>query len=241
MRISARIVMSLALFLVPCLHAQMMQQVVVNSPAPVAGGSITVIQGGTSTTVKHVTPGSGTLTLAFPTNPGAGHLLVYLLSQSSGAAVTCPTDNNGNTIATAKAGTTNGIICYVASSNSGATTVSKVTGGNDTFVSIWEISLGHSATVDQSGTSTATSTSQTVSTSSPTTQANEISLAEFFDQSTNSSITLGSGYTGNSDLGSSGSESMASGYKIVSATGTQTATATIGASDSCFNIIATFY
>ena len=209
--------------------------------------SITVVQGGTSSTAKTIMPGTNeTITLAYPQSNTAGNLLVYVISVSSNSPPNiAPTDSNGNTILLAKNSTNSLAIYYVSSCHGGPNTVSLRPGFLDGFIELWEIS-GTSGHLDQTGNSAGlVGPSATVSTSGSTKHPNEISMAGFFAKLTNTPVTLSSGYKGYALVGpDNGSETLASGYRILSGVGTetsQTATATFSKNSGSFNAIATFY
>jgi hypothetical protein len=209
--------------------------------------SITVVQGGTSSTAKTIMPGTNeTITLAYPQSNTAGNLLVYVISVSSNSPPNiAPTDSNGNTILVAKNSTNSLAIYYVSSCHGGPNTVSLRPGFLDGFMELWEI-RGTSGHLDQTGNSAGlVGPSATVSTSGSTKHPNEISIAGFFAKLTSTPVTLGSGYRGYAVVGpDNGSETLASGYLILSDVGTettQTATATFSKNSGSFNAIATFY
>lgn len=101
-----------------------------------------------------------------------------------------------------------------------------------------------SATLDASGITSGTSSSLTVSTSGATTQASELVVAGFAytDATTPVGFTAGSGYTavGSPVIASptSAPRTLAVEYKYVTATGTQTATGTLGTSEGYGAIVA---
>ena len=192
-------------------------------------------------------PGTNeTITLAYPQSNTAGNLLVYVISVSSNSPPNiAPTDSNGNTILVAKNSTNSLAIYYVSSCHGGPNTVSLRPGFLDGFMELWEI-RGTSGHLDQTGNSAGlVGPSATVSTSGSTKHPNEISIAGFFAKLTSTPVTLGSGYRGYAVVGpDNGSETLASGYLILSDVGTettQTATATFSKNSGSFNAIATFY
>ena len=95
---------------------------------------------------------------------------------------------------------------------------------------------GITTNVDQTGNSTVSSTSQTVSTSASTTNADDYVFAYFSDNANGATLTAGAGY-GDTELSDDGGDSGFTENKVVIATGVQTATATANTSDADVNVI----
>lgn len=211
-----------------------------------ASATITVVQH------THATPCTGTTScaVAFASNVTSGSSCVYVSSANETATgnMNIATDSNSNTIVLAKLNdSASGAvrIDYVKNCNAGATTVTAHCGqaGSRLHLHIYEISgLNTSSPLDQTNNGTQAATSQSISTSSPTTTASEIVFGIFYDFPNNDSLTAGSGFSPSEFTdGGSGNETLLTEVKIVSSTGTQTATATCGSGTNTIRqIIATF-
>jgi hypothetical protein len=180
--------------------------------------------------------------LAFTSNIGSGHLLIYATTSNS-TTLNAATDNNSNTIANAATEQFAGPerVDYVSSSNSGATTVTAhCSGCARTYISIWEVS-GLAGTLDQTGTGHGV-TPLSISTSSATTAANEIVFGYFTDENTNNTLTAGAGFSpSETQNGGSGNEFTLAESEVVSSTGVQTATGTnAGSGSQTEEIVVTF-
>jgi hypothetical protein len=202
-----------------------------------AGGGI-VINQFTSTFCVAAT----TCAKAFTSTVGSGHTLIYAVG-GAGCTPTATTDNNTNSIANALTFVGNGSerIDTVSLSNSGSTTVTAhCNTSGQLHIHIWEVT-GLTGALDQSGTTTQTATSLTVSTSSPTTTTNDLVFGFFFDNSNDYAFTPGSGFSpSQSTLDATDNDAALSEVKVVSSIGTQTATATITTSSAMDNIVAAF-
>lgn len=221
-----------------------------SSRLPLSGvAGITSSGGGGISVVQHKSSNCSatSCSLAFASNNGTGNLLVYLCAGNAGVSMSAATDTNTNTISNALNNTISSTgaerIDYVASSHSGANTVTcSQTSSNRVHIHIYEIS-GTTGTLDSTtNTARGAGTSQSISTSSATTAANEIVFGFFYDQPNNDSLTAGTGFSPSEfQDGGSGNESSLSEVKIVSSTGTQTATATCGSNtNNILRAIATF-
>lgn len=218
--------LSLVLFLL--LRLQQPQGGVTVSPS--GGGGITIVQH------RSTFCSATTCALAFSSNNGASNLLVYFCGAQDSVLPNTTTDSNSNTItnfaAAGRSGTGAGglRVDLVATSNSGANTVTcHTTSASRTYMAIYEVSGLPTRATDASNAGSQTGTNQTISTTGATTAANEVVFGFFFDAPNNDSMTVGAGY-GSSEFinGGSGNESMLVEAKIVSSTGTQTATMTSG-------------
>src|ERR1700674_2337051 len=195
-----------------------------------------------STTGINVT----SVALAFSSNVTAGSLLAYLSSDFPTGTILAATDNNSNTIAlAASVATTDGDnrCDYVASANSGATTVTGHgnAGGADMFLHIYEISgCVTSSPVRDSGN--AHSATGSVSTAGSTSLTGDAVLAFFSDSPQPDTLTVGAGYS-QTELqrdAVTNNESCFSEFKAATAGGTQTATCGGNATDVLVMLIVTF-
>lgn len=209
-----------------------------------ARATITVVQHANATTA---TTGSSTsLSRAFPSANTAGNLLVVAVSTYSGETISPPTDSVNNTYALAvgasRSGNAVAAIYYAANCKGGANTVTAhISAADNVHLHIYEISgMATSAPVDVTGSNISnTATSLTVSTSGSTTSANDYVFAYFADNATPKTFTAGAGY-GDTEQSESSGDAGFSEDKIVSSTGTQTATATESGADPITALIATF-
>ena len=192
------------------------------------------------------TTGSGSTTLAkaFASNVTKNNLMVVGVSSYAGNAFASPaiTDTLGSTWSLAVAenpGTTGtpslASLYYAVVPSTGADTVTvHMTGTNNLHLHIYEISgLVTSSVLDQIGSNFQSGvTAATVSTSGATTTANEFVFAYFGRDNGSGTWTAGTGYGNALASPNTGSGTDAfSEDKIISATGTQTATATSSATD----------
>lgn len=204
------------------------------------------------TIVQHKSTAASTasVALAFTSNVTAGNLIVACASLYAGDTLNTPTDSQGNTytLAVAKNPGTSGTpsqtnIYYAVAGSSGTLTVTATQNATDCLhLHLYEVSGVN--TLDKTGSNyqSTPTTAATVSTSAATTQANECVIAFFASNNTSGTWTAGSGYSNLESTPNSGSgTSAATEDKIVSATGTQTATATLSSSDVITSAIATFY
>jgi hypothetical protein len=211
-----------------------------------ASAGITIVQHQSATCAA-----ANTCALAFGSNNASGNLLIYVSAFNSGSTgqLSAATDSNSNTIANAKLNdTTQGALRVdcVNSSNSGANTVTAHNSATQRLhIHIWEVSGMNSTActaLDASNTGIQTATSQSISTSAGTAHANDLVFGAFYDFTNNSSLTAGSGFNpSNFTDGGAGDESALSESKVVSSTGTQTATATCGSgTDRVLQIVIAF-
>ena len=197
--------------------------------------------------------GSTTLATAFSSNVTRGNLLVVGVSSYAGNSFAAPaiTDTLGSTwsLAVAQSPGTAGTpslasIYYAVAPSTGPDTVTvHMTGTNNLHLHVSEVSgLLTSSVLDQIGSNFQPSaTIGTVSTSGPTTSANEFVFAYFGRDNGSGTWTAGSGY--GSTLASpntSASTDAFSAGTIISTAGTQTATANSSATDAVTSVIATF-
>ena len=185
-------------------------------------------------------------TLAFSSNVTAGNLLAYLTSDFPQASVAAATDNNSNTIANAVSFQTSdgdNRMDYVASANSGATTVTgnAPSGGATLFLHIRELT-GCATVSPVRDTGTAHSSTASVSTAGSTSQSGDAVIAFFSDSPSADAMTVGSGYTDFefTQDNISNNESASSEYKTATSSGTQTATIGIGGSNTLVQTIVVF-
>ncbi len=220
-----------------------------------SAGSVTFANAAVSVVQDSSTTGSGSTTLAlkFASNVTKNNLMVVGVSSYAGNAFASPaiTDTLGSTWSLAVAdnpGTTGtpalASIYYAIVPSTGANTVTvHMTGTNNLHLHIYELSgLVTSSPLDQIGSNFQSgATAATVSTSGPTTSANEFAFAYFGRDNGSGTWTAGTGY-GNtlaSPNTGAGTDAFSEGATI-SSTGTQTATATASATDALTSVIATF-
>jgi hypothetical protein len=197
--------------------------------------------------------GSATLAAAFGGNVTQNNLMVVGVSSYAGNTFASPaiSDTLGSiwSLAVAQNPGTAGTpaqsnIYYAVVPSTGLDTVTvHMTGTNSLHLHIYEISgLVTSSVLDQIGSNFQPSdTAATVSTSGPTTMANEFLFAYFARDNGSGTWTASSGYGNTLSSPNSGSGTDAfSEVKIISAAGTQTATATSSATDGFTSVIATF-
>lgn len=193
------------------------------------------------------TNASSPVTLAYTTNNTAGNLLIACVGVDAGATISTPTDTR-NTWVLAKTqngsgGSGDAACYYVANCGAGANTVSAAWTGGGTagHLDIYEVSgMLTVSPLDQTG-SVASSATASVSTAGATSQANEFVVAFFYDSPNNRTLTVGAGYS-NFQLtnNTSGGDCSGGESKIVSTTGTQTATIGGNSTDVLVQIIVTF-
>src|SRR5208337_1338820 len=184
--------------------------------------------------------------VAFGSNVTSGHVIVVAVSTYDGETLVTPTDTQGNSFTQlVTAGTSGAAVAaiYVATARSSAAdtvTCSIANSASDNIhCHIYEVS-GVTTTVDKTGTSSQAGTALTVSTSASTANANDYVFAYFADNHSAATYTVGSGY-GDTQASedTSGGDSGFSEDKVVTATGTQTATATGSTTDTFVNLIVT--
>jgi hypothetical protein len=184
--------------------------------------------------------------VAFGSNVTSGHVIVVAVSTYDGEALVTPTDTQGNSFTqVVTAGTSGAAVAaiYIATAKSSAAdtvTCSIANSASDNIhCHIYEIS-GVTTTVDKTGTNSQAGTALTVSTSASTANANDYVFAYFADNHTAATYTVGTGY-GDTQASedTSGGDSGFSEDKVVTATGTQTATATGSTTDTFVNLIVT--
>jgi hypothetical protein len=201
---------------------------------------------GASVAIKTVQHNSGStesgtsLAVAFPGNVTSGNVLLVAESTYDAETLGAPTDSRGNSFTQLVTAGTSGAstaAIYAATANgSGADTVTcSISAANNIHCHIYEVQ-GITTTVDKTGNSTVTSTSQTVSTSAATTNADDFVFAFFADNANGATLTAGSGL-GDTDTSNDGGDTALTEDKVVIATGVQTATATSSLSDTDVNVI----
>jgi len=197
--------------------------------------------------------GSTTLAVAFGSNVTQNNLMVVGVGSYAGNTFASPaiTDTLGSNwfLAVAQNPGTTGTpaqtnIYYAVVPSTGPDTVTvHMTGTNSLHLHIYEISgLLTSSVLDQIGSNFQSSaTAGIVSTAGPTTTANEYVFALFARNNSAGTWIADSGYGNTLSSPNSGSGTDASSEdKIVSNTGTQTATASPSATDAITSVIATF-
>jgi hypothetical protein len=194
--------------------------------------------------------GPGHITVSFPNNVTAGHLLAFVVSAFGITSVTTSqSDSLSNT--TSVGNGVNNAIYYTCSAVGGATSVT-FTGGRSAQLHIYEVQGNATSTcLDANGTgggSSVSVTSLSTATSGSVNQGNEFVLAAFNTNfSSATAITIGSGYQQEeSTFGSgtaSGNVALVSGQGNANSglSGVQTATATTNLTASFWNgMVATF-
>jgi hypothetical protein len=219
------------------LRAQVMQQAVVDSAAPVAAAGITIVQHKSTFCVAI------TCTLVFPLSVAAGDQ-IYCATAANGNVLNACTCNNSNTLVNVDSVAGPARLDFVSSANAGATScTANSTATTRTYIDITETS-GIAGTIDKHANATQAGTNQSISTGTATTAANEFVFGLLFDQPNNDSLTVVAPYTkppAEFVDGGASNESLLVEVKIVSVIAIQTAAATCGsATNTVGQIIATF-
>jgi len=209
----------------------------------VASAVYTIGSSGAIATVQHnsgSTESGTSLAVAFPSNVTSGHVILVAESTYDAETLDTPTDTEGNSFTQlVTAGTSGDSVAAVyaaTAKSSGADTVTcNISASNNIHCHIYEVQ-GITTTVDQTGNSTVASTSQTVSTSAATTNADDFVFAFFTDNDNGATLTSGPGL-GDTDTSNDGGDTALTEDKVVIATGVQTATATSNTSDADVNVI----
>ena len=203
----------------------------------------TIGASGAIMTVQHNSGSTETgtsLAVAFTSNVTAGNVLLVAESTYDAETLGAPTDTQGNSytqlVTAGTSGDSVAAIYAATAKSSGADTVTcNISATNNIHCHIYEVQ-GITTTVDQTGNSTVASTSQTVSTSAATTNADDYVFAFFSDNAKGATLTSGPGY-GDTDTSNDGGDTALTENKVVIATGVQTATATSNTSDADVNVI----
>jgi hypothetical protein len=201
---------------------------------------------GASVAIKTVQHNSGStesgtsLAVAFPGNVTSGNVLLVAESTYDAETLGTPTDSRGNSFTQLVTAGTSGasraaIYAATANGNGADTATCSISATNNIHCHIYEVQ-GITTTVDKTGNSTVTSTSQTVSTSAATTNADDFVFAFFADNANGAILTAGPGL-GDTDTSNDGGDTALTEDKVVIATGVQTATATSSLSDADVNVI----
>jgi hypothetical protein len=214
-----------------------------HSNSAVASAAYTIGSSGAIYTVQHnsaATESGTSQAVAFTSNVTSGNVLLVAESTYDGETLDAPTDSEGNSFTQlVNAGTSGDSVAavYAATAKStGADTVTcNISASNNLHCHIYEVH-GITATVDQTGNSTVTSTALTVSTTAATTNADDYVFAFFTDNDNGANITAGPGL-GDTELSNDGGDTAFSEDKVVIATGVQTATATSSLDDTDVNVI----
>lgn len=223
--------------------------IVVNSKPAAAGGGGPVVSktGGTGTTTATCNSSTTTCVLTYTPN-ASGDWLIVGVPYTSTHVPTTVTDNGaagGSTyvqltgVATANINQRLTLFCTTALAAS-VTTITANGGG--VGVMVIEGSGGTApCTIDQANSTanTTTATSWSSGATSATTNANDISVGFSFDANTQAPTWTGTnGYTSlNGNVEASDGWGISLCYKILSATGAQTATGTVGGVDSIYTAI----
>ncbi len=187
---------------------------------------------------------ASSVAVAFSSNVTAGDVVLVAVSTYDAQTISTPTDTQGNgftqLVTTGTSGAAVAAIYAATAKSTAADTVTcAINSANNIHCHIYEVS-GITTTVDKTGTSSKAGTALTVSTSASTSNANDYVFAYFADNHSAATYTVGSGYGDTqSSIDTSGGDSGFSEDKIVSATGTQTATATSSTTDTFVNLIVT--
>ena len=170
--------------------------------------------------------------ISFASNVAAGNLIVVCIS-SQGGDVTGISDNQSNSYTLVENGSQGGILCgrlyYAKNTNSGATTITVTYGDYyDSIISIFEISgCDTTAPLDVSAENVETEylVVHPTGTTGTTAQNDEIAIGMYTGDNNCLTYTVGESFTGLIDTnGSDLWSSLVTAYKILSATGAQTAT-----------------
>ncbi len=185
---------------------------------------------------------AASVAVAFGSSVTAGDVVLVAVSTYDAQTISTPTDTQGNSFTQLVTTGTSGaavaaIYAATAKSTAADTVTCAINSANNIHCHIYEVS-GITTTVDKTGTSSMAGTALTVSTSSSTSNANDYVFAYFADNHSAATYTVGSGYGDTqSSIDTSGGDSGFSEDKVVSATGTQTATATASTTDTFVNLI----
>jgi hypothetical protein len=217
-----------------------------DSPSAVGSAAYTI----SSASIHTVQDNSGyvadasSVAVSFGSNVTSGDVVLVAVSTYDAQTISTPTDTQGNSFTqVVTAGTSGAAVAaiYVATAKSTAadTVTCAINSANNIHCHVYEVS-GASTTVDKTGTNSQAGTALTVSTSASTSNANDYVFAYFADNHSAATYTVGSGYGDTqSSIDTSGGDSGFSEDKVVSATGTQTATATGSTTDTFVNLIVT--
>lgn len=184
--------------------------------------------------------GTGSVACAMASSPTAGNLLVALCANNTGTvfgtgAVTDTRSNTWNRVVTqAEAGLANNVAIFYAIANASASlTVTLTAAGGTDFptLAVYEVSGNDPTPSDLStGNQAATGTAHSTGTTGTTNQADEIVFVCDTHAGGTSTPSVTVGYTlGTAGQGletNSANQPLATAYKVVAATGTQTATFT---------------
>jgi PKD repeat protein len=197
-------------------------------------------------TVQHSSGFTGSANSVAVTLKGivtAGNRLLVAQSTFDGETLNAPVDSQGNVFNLLVTGHSPGAAVaaiYIATANStGPDTVTCSIGGDasdNIHCHVYEVS-GTTSVVDALGTATQIATSVSVSTSNPTTNANDYIFAYFSDDVSESTYVAGSGLGNIEQTESPSQDSAFSGDKSVTTTGIQTATATTSTADTFVGLI----
>lgn len=199
--------------------------------------------------------GTGSYTFSAGVSVTAGNTLLASISSDGNAAseITAVSDNKGNTW-TKDVETVNTLqsteryisLWRAPITTGGSGLIITITyngaNSNNSAIVVQEVSSASALTLDKTagGGATTATTAPTTATTAATTNANEIVIAAFVSNSTQTSFAAGTGYSNaGSNITSNANVGMES--KLVSATGTQVATATLGTSRAYGALIATYY
>jgi hypothetical protein len=187
-------------------------------------------------------PSSTSLPVSFTSNVTSGDVILVAESSADGVSLVTPTDSEGNSFTQlVTAGTSGasaaGIYGAYAGSSGADTVTCNISTANNLHCHIYEVQ-GITTTVDQTGSSSQTSSSLSVSTSAATTNADDYVLAFFTDNNSQTTYTVGSGFGDAESTRESSGDSAFTEDAVVVATGVQTAAATSSnSSDTYVNVI----
>lgn len=204
-------------------------QFVPSVPATAASGG----GGSAPTIVQHKAgfTGAASISVTLTSAVAAGNALLVWEGSNGGNNTPTMTGETFTHVAGASNSTGSAVDLYLdCSAAGGQTVVNGSTAGGFMTMAVVELHGAVSPCTDATGNTA--STTYSVSTSASTTHANEVVVAFFYDEPNNRVWTAGTGYTklDTTQDTSSGTSSIDE-YETVSATGTQTATASGGAGD----------
>lgn len=184
---------------------------------------------------------TASIAVAFNSNVTSGNLLLVAESSYDAATLEPPTDTLGNNFTQlVTKGTTGAAVTAIYAATNSSTDADTVTcnisATNNIHCHIYEVQ-GATATVDQTGNSSAAGIPLSVSTTAATTNAIDYVLAFFADNHRGSTYTAGPGWGDAQQSEDGGGDSAFSEDEVVTATGVQTATATGSAADTYVGVI----
>lgn len=189
---------------------------------------------------------AGTASTFTLTGVGKGHILILCLSSAGLTTISSISDSASNSYSVSSnfaGGAADALLYYAQTTSGGTITVTvNTTTSSVTHWILFEFAGISNPVLDQSATTSATSTSPSATMGSSTTVTNEIIIGAVQNSTYATTVTEGSGYTGLVYSGdSSGGNPCAMEYQIVSSKSAYTATMTLDSSQVWGMIVAGFY